>query len=257
MKFYLLAIGVLAFAPFGASAPIAYVLNTNTTIDLVNVPTNASVSYGTTTFLSNSLALSPGGSLYSADNLGVIWDVTGPPIPQGPTIKTGIGDLDYANNGLWGYANTSSELFFFDLNVNAVTYSQVVTLPGGYTVTGVAFQPSNGDIFLSAFNGLNSDFLFNVPLFSATASPVGPMAHGDGFSYISDIDFDGSGTLYAMTWFHRWFYKVSTFDASTTFVSAGPHRDTTGMALNPVPEPTSLAGVLAGGLALYRRRHRS
>lgn len=256
MKYLLATIAIGILASVASSAPITFVLNTNTTINMVNVATNADVPYGSTTFLSNSLALGPTGTLFSADNAGNLWNVTGAPIPVGPIGKLQIGDLDYANNGLWGYSNASSELFFFDLGLTTVTYSQVISLPSNAVVTGVAHQVSTGDVFLSANNGLNNDLLLRVPPSSTSAIVVGPMAQTDGFSYISDIDFDASGTLYAMTWFHRYFYSVSTTTAATTFISAGPHRDTTGMALDPVPEPASVC-VLLAGLGWLGRRRRS
>lgn len=254
MRCFVVAISSLGLAVSAMGAPLVHVLNTNQTIDLVNAANNASVPYGTTIFPSQSLALTPGGALYSADPAGILFNVTGPPIPVGPTGKTQIGDLDYAGNGLWGYSNASSELFFFDLGLSLVTYSQVISLPPAATVTGVAHQASTGDVYLSANNGLNNDFLLRVPSFATSATLIGPMANGDAFSYFADIDFDASGTLYAMSFFHRYFYTVSTTTAATSLVSVGPHKDTTAMALNPVPEPASLAIIGLGLLALAKRR---
>jgi hypothetical protein len=248
--------GLPGLAPLATAAPIAWELNTNTTIDVVNVATNASGPFGTTPFLSDSLAISPAAKLYSADGSGNLWDVTGPPIPVGPTGRTQIGDLDYASNGLWGYSNASQELFFFDFGSLGVTYSQVIALPPNAVVTGVAYQPSSGDIFLSANNGLNSDALLRVPAFATSATLVGGMTIGDAFSYISDIDFDAAGNLIAMTFFHRYFYTVSPTTAATTFISAGPHRDTTGLALSPVPEPGSWEMLLAGAMLVGWRVRR-
>lgn len=249
----------LAAAASLQAAPSGWVLNTNQSVDLVNLANNADTPAGTAPFPSDSLAVAPTGTLYSADGLGVLWDVTGPPIPVGPTLRTQIADLDWAGNGLWGYSNASQELFFFDLGSSSVTYAATLVLPAslppGSIVTGVAHEPGSGDIFLSAHDGLNNDVLLRVPASTTAALWVGTLAHGDSFSYVSDIDFDAGGTLYAMTWFHRWFYSVAPVTAATTFVSSGPHRDSTALALSPVPGPAS-ALTLGLGLAAVGARVR-
>ncbi len=239
------------------ATPLAWILNTNTTIDVVNVATNGSAPAGTTPFISQSLARTPSGNLISAGPNGALWDVTGGPIPVGATGRTQIGDLDYGSGGLWGYSNASQELFFFDLTLLTVTYAQVISMPSTITVEGVAFQQSTGDIFLSVHAGLNTDRLLHVAASATSATLVGPMANGDAFSYFSDIDFDSTGTLYAVSFFHRYFYTVSTANAATSFVSSGPHKDTTGMALDPVPEPTTIAIVGLGMLAIRRKKQHS
>lgn len=235
------------------AAALGWVLNTNQNIELVNLAGNVGGPINNIGFASDSLARSPSGQLYAADGFGNVWNVTGAPIPVGPTGRTQIGDLDWAANGLWGYANGSSELFFFDFGSSSVTYAQTIALAPGAVVTGVAHQPSSGDIFLATRNGLNNDALLRVPASASAAVGVGALAHGDSASYVSDIDFDAGGTLYAMTWFHRWFYTVSTSTAATTLVSVGPHRDTTAFALAPVPEPAS-AALLGAGLAVLAAR---
>lgn len=123
---------------------------------------------------------------------------------------------------------------------------------GGSTITGVAYEGATGDVYLSGNTGLNTDTLYVVPTSSGSATSVGPMANGDALSYFSDIEFDASGTLYAMSWYHRWFYTVSTANATTSLVSSGPHRDVTAMALT-VPEPAAVAGFGLGGVALVWR----
>ena len=236
------------------ASPFAATLNTNMTRYRVNVANNAEVPLGTNPFMSDSLAMGATGTLYSADSLGVIWDVSGAPIPVGPTGKTQIGDLVAGNNGLWGFSNFNQELFFFDFGTSSVTYAQSINGVGGFTITGVAYQGSTGDVYLSGNIGLNTDTLFHVMNSSTSATAVGAMNNGDGVSYFSDIEFDASGTLYAMSWYHRWFYSVSTVNANTSFVSAGPHRDVTAMAL-PVPEPSAFVGiVVCFSFLLYRKR---
>jgi hypothetical protein len=242
------------------AAPLGFVLNTNQTLDLVNVATNAEAPFNTTPFPSDSLAVTPAGTLFAADGFGNLWDVTGPPIPVGATLRTQIADLDWAANGLWGYSNASQELFYFDLGSSNVTYATTLTLPGSLSlaaiVSGVAHDPGTGDIYLSAWDGLNNDLLLRVAASTTTALLVGSMAHGDGSSYISDIDFDAGGTLYAVTWFHRWFYSVSPATAATTFISSGPHRDSTALALQPVPVPAAawLFGSALGVMGWLRRK---
>lgn len=235
------------------AAPITATLNTNMTRYRVNVPTNAELPLVNNPFQSDSLAQSATGILYSVDSTGVIWDVTTVPIPVGPTLQSQVADLVYGNGGLWGYSNASQELFFFDLGTSNVTYAQPLIGTSTYTVTGVAWQASTGDVYLSGNTGLNTDTLLRVPNASTSAVVVGAMANSDAASYFSDIEFDAAGTLYAMSWYHRWFYTVSTSNGATSFVSIGPHRDVTAMAF-AVPEPTSLLGLVWGALLLLRFR---
>jgi hypothetical protein len=250
---------VLGLAGPAVAAPNGWVLNTNQTVHPVNLATNAEGAPMGLPFASNSLAMSPAGTRYSADAFGNLWDVTLGFIPVGPTMRTQIGDLTWGAGGLWGYSNATQELFFFDLGSASVTWAVTLALPGSLSptavITGVAHQAATGDVFLSAADGLNNDWLLRVPAASATALLVGAMPQGDSFSYISDIEFDATGTLYAMTWFHRWFYSVDPATGATTLVSTGPHRDSTALALMPVPEPATSALLGLGlGLVAWRLR---
>ncbi len=254
----LASVAALALALVAASAgasPFANVVGANNAIELVDVATNADVSAGATIFPTDSLAIAPSGTLYSADPNGVLFNVTGPNFPVGPTGFTQIGDLDYAPNGLWGFSNQAQTLFFYDLTLNTVTSSLTDPALSAYTITGVAHRASDGSIFLSGYDTTLVDWLFQIAPSATSAALVGSLAHGDGASYVSDIDFDASsGMLHAMTWFHRWFYTVDPATAATAFVSSGPHRDATGMALPAIPEPGTFVLTLMGIAAIAARR---
>lgn len=238
------------------AAPIARVVRTTSAIDIVNVATNSEVTISNTTFATNSLAVDPGGSMFSADATGNLYNVTAPvPFLVGSTGFTQIGDLDYAPGGFWGYSNSSQSLFFFNTGSSSVTYAASIPNLAAYSITGVAYRPTDGSIFLSGNTGFNQDLLFVVPPSSNSFTILGAMPNADPGSYFSDIDFDASGTLYAMNWYHRDFYTVNATTGATALVSSGPHRDVTGMALpSAVPEPGSLAALGVGFLTLLRRR---
>jgi hypothetical protein len=92
-------------------------------------------------------------------------------------------------NGLWGFSNASQELFFFDFGTSSVTSAQTISGVGGSTITGVAYEGTTGDVYLSGNTGPNTDTLYLVPSSSGSAMSVGPMANGDAISYFSDIEF--------------------------------------------------------------------
>lgn len=243
-----------ALGSLGSAAPLARVAHNSGALSLVNASSQAEINLWGTGFGTDSLAMDLTGSLYSSDIAGSIYNVTSPvPFLLGATGLGQVGDLDYGNNGLWGYSNSVQSLFFFDFGSNSVSYQTTLTGLAG-TVSGVAYQPSSGSVFLSAYTGYNADSLYEVQASSTTAILKGTMSHSDAFSYIADIDFSASGTLFAMTWYHRDFLTVSTVDGSTAAYSSGPHRDVTAMALEPVPEPASLLAVAMGLVALRRRR---
>lgn len=258
MRWMVLWVAMCLGAASAQASPLAETLNSNTSRYQVNAATNSELQVLNNPFQSDSLAQSGSGMLFSVDASGMIFDVTGPfQIPVGPTSRTQIGDLVMGVNGVWGFSNASQELFFFDIGAVSVTYAQAIAGLGGATITGVAYEASTGDVYLSGNTGFNTDTLFHVANASSTATTVGAMANGDVGSYFSDIEFDAGGTLYAVSWFNRWFYTVSTVNAATSLLSTGPHRDVTAMAVS-VPEPSTwvmaACGLTCGVSSLWRRR---
>lgn len=257
-------VAILSFslvASLAFAGPFAKVVRTNPFIERVDVANNSEVTLGNTGFATDSLAVDPLGILYSADKItGALFNVSVPvPLFVGNTGFSQIGDLDYGNNGLWGFSNANQTLFFYNLGSNAVTYTQSFAAFIGSTVTGVAFRPFDGSIFLSANTGLNQDSLYVIPASSTAANLVGTLAISDAFSYVADIDFAPNGGLIAMSWFHRDFYSVNTTSGATSLISAGPHRDSTGMALpalSPVPGPAASLAWLTGTLVKRQKRRK-
>jgi len=247
--------GFSAIASSAVASPIVATVGMNTSIALVDAATNTDTPLGNSPFITDSLAVDNSGTLYAANAGGVIFDISGFPIPIGPTGYAQIGDLDFANNGLWGFSNASQTLFFYDFGSSSVTYSASDASLSGYTITGVAFDPFSNSVYLSGNQGLNNDSLFNWQ--SNAASYVGAINHSDAFSYVSDIDFDASGNLYAMTWYHRDFRLVNKYSGATTPVSNGPHRDVNGMAILPVPEPTGLFPAGPGHLGDFAAKNQA
>lgn len=253
--------GIWTFAALGLAAissasPFAFVAKATWTIDKVDVATNAELPFSTTPFPPYSLAITPTNKLVAADPTGNLWNVTGPPIPMGSTGFTQIGDLDYGVGGLFGFSNANQTLFFFDLSSSSITASWVFPALAALNIEGVAYRPTDGAVFLSGHAGLNNDQLIKVDTTMNTASLVGGLTISDAFSYVSDIDFDASGNLIAMSWFHRDFYTVNTTTAATTLISSGPHRDANAMAIQSVPEPCTIGAIALGIVGMLKRRKR-
>lgn len=245
--------GLVSVSSVFAAGPPAWALNYNMQINQVNPANNNEFPFIPSPVQSDSLAANPGGILYVADASGTIYTVQGA-MALGNVGMGQIADLHYDGGGLWGFSNANDTLFFFDLTTWTVTFSQAITSGlGANTITGVT-RNSTGDVYLSGYTAYNNDSLFMLS--GATANLIGTMTHGDAFSYISDIEFDAADNLVAMTWYHRDFYLVDPTDASTTLLSNGPHRDVTGLALDPAtilvtpPEPVPEVGTLAGAAAL-------
>lgn len=248
-----IVLGVLGLSVMSAANPFARTLTANQQIRNVDMATQTEPLLMTTGLPSESLAMSPGGTFYIADPSGNLWTPTTSGAIPADSLSIGqIGDLDWANNGLWGFSNANQSLFFYDLGTSAITANYSIPSLSTLTVTGVAYRPTDQSIFLSARQGLNNDFLFEVPFASSTANLIGSMPIVDAFSYVADIDFDPTGTLYAVSFYHRDYYAVNTATAATTFISTGPHRDVYAMALNPsvVPEPGSLIALAVGAIGL-------
>ena len=212
-----------------------------------NLNLSPGIALGNPAAQGNSLAIDPQGNLYVAEATGgsvppsppgFLFQVTATSvIPVGSIGYTLIGDLDHSGTGLWGFSNASQSLFFFDLGSLSVTYATSLPALVAHTITGVAYQTASGSVFLSGNTGANQDELFRVDLTpTPNLSLVGSIAHTDGASHVSDIDFDAGGGLYGITWFHRHVLSINPTTAATVTLSVGPHQDASGLAIQEVPE---------------------
>jgi len=253
------------------SASVFWVLDGLGGIRQVNPSLNANpgVTLGNPAAQGDSLAVDPLGNFYVADATGVsvppappgfLFQITATSVvPVGSMGYTLVGDLDHAGNGLWGFSNATQDLFFFDLGTLTVTYATTLPSLATHTITGVAYQTSTGDVFLSGNTGPNLDELFRVDLTpTPSVSLVGTIAHTDLASHVSDIDFDANGALYGITWFHRHFLAINPVSAATVTLSVGPHQDATGLAIQEVPEgktvgPLAVTALLGFGLLNSRQ----
>ena len=137
---------------------------------------------------------------------------------------------------IWGFSNASQELFFYDLGSSSVTSAQVITGLSGHLITGVAYQMSTGDIYLSGYTGLNSDTLFHIASSATAATTVGSMFNDELASYFVDLEFGADGRLYTVSFIHQLHPSLVLFrfDGQCSDhlhlvqpVSSGPHRDGT------------------------------
>lgn len=255
-RIFLAAFGLLAFGIVRA-APVPHCTTLSGVLLTCDVPPNNDTLVGPSGVATDSLAADVNGKLYSADATGNIFQVTGSGATfVGPTGLGLIGDLDGDANGLWGYSNSQSILFYYDLGLNNVTIQTPMPQLIGQTINGVALSGA-GSIFLSTKIGNVLHEVMN-PL-APVSTMIGAMATADG--EFGDIDFDpATGILYGVTYANRWWYTIATSNAATVNVS--PYNmgllDITGMAMPvAVPEPATFVGLGLALLASLRARKRS
>jgi len=146
----IVSVGLGLWTGWVQAAPIAWTLDANMTRFRVPVATNTEFSLTNNPFQSDSLARSASGTLYSADPVGMIWDVTnGFQIPVGPTSRMMIGDLVMGVNGLWGFSNASQELFFFGKKVPATKSEETGRRGNSYIAHIWWLTPFSFHLFLS------------------------------------------------------------------------------------------------------------
>jgi len=89
----IVSVGLCLWAGWVQAAFIAWTLDANMTRFRVPVATNTEFSLTNNPFQSDSLARSASGTLYSADPVGMIWDVTCKKVPVKRCQPPNLGKL--------------------------------------------------------------------------------------------------------------------------------------------------------------------
>ena len=253
-KLYSAVVLAGGMACMAGASPVPYVTSLNGVLLTVDAANNSPTLIGPSGLATDSRAQDINGKLWAASASGGLYQVTGSGSTLIANLPFGnIGDLDCDANGIWGYSNAASMLFYYNLTSNSVTVQTPVPSLVGKTVTGVAIDAA-GQMYLST--ALNNELykMFNpmVPI----ANFIGLMPTTD--NNFGDIDFDpATGKLWGVTYNNRSWYTINTGNATTQLITPTTSGvlDITGLAIPVVaPEPATWAILGLGALAIVRRK---
>ena len=144
---------------------------------------------GDPTFIKNLAGAAPiGQSLLTAPVGKLDYTVVG----AQPAPLTAV-DFDNPAEVLWAINDTTRAIGTLDQATAAFTaVSNLTGVTAGWSITGLKFDPTSANVYLSATNELTSE-LYTVDLNTGAATLVGPIT---GFLVIIDIAIDNSGTIF-------------------------------------------------------------
>jgi len=258
----LLAAGIIAFSVRGAAADqLGFAVDNTTTLFSVDLATATATPIGPTGQFLQGLAVSPTGSLFGTDYLGNLYSVSK---TTGATTfigSTGLGDIE----GLTFRGTTLIGTNFSNLggptNVSAIN----TTTAAPTTITSFSQGPVRAMALVNtntidvASDSPVSQSLVSVNLLNGTNTTLGQLP-SSGAALIAAMNFGTDGNLYALDPLGNEFIIASNGAGIPVGNTGGQYWLDLTMAstvLDPpgdVPEPSSLALLLAAGLGLIAAR---
>ncbi len=233
---------------FPSNAPAQNVLSTTATFDGFAMDFN---SAATTLF-----GIAAGSAAVGPNSFGTIDTTTGNFAPlvavTGLPAGTSAGGLSVDPTDETFYVNDGTTLYTLNTTSGALT---VVGLFGtGLLNIDIAID-SNGNMF---GHDIGADNLLSIDKTTGAATIIGPTGFAANFAQGMDFDF-ATDTLYATVYTGGGTGAYVSFDlttgAGTTIASTTPWNAEMEMAIaSAIPEPTSMALLGLGGLAMLRRR---
>lgn len=256
-------IGLAILACVSGSAiagPIGYSVRSNQDDHLlqIDLATGVATDLGAINFGdAEGLAFGPGGQLYAiGGSVNELWNITTTPgslIGSTGTRNGTDAGLAYYNGTMYNINGSGSGSSLYTVNLA----TGATTLVGSSLEFGDGLAIDlNGNAF--AIDAIFDDALFSVNLGTGASTFVGGLGLGN-VSAQSGAAFDASGTLYSLI--NDSIYTIDTTTGAATFVSAITLNGNQvggfeGLAIDAVPEPTTMALLGAGALAMMRKRRK-
>ena len=256
MKLIRTALGLVGLGVFGiASAGTLWGTDTSSNLYLVDTTTAVATLVGNHGLFLESLAYDDStGSLYGADDSGSLYSLNTSTAAATLIGNTGLGNIegmDFAAPGLlYGFDFTSQpNLYSLDLSTAAPTFFiQSDTVTGA--VRTFCFNPAV-DRALMATDQPSFQTLQSMAPNGATTA-IGSLG-GDG---IYGMDFVGNDLFGLGGGGELWRIDAST-GGKVLVGNTGSNFWLGAAAINPVPEPATIAAIGLGLAALARRRRKS